>query len=583
MVRPPSFREVTQLATKKTPSLRRWVGFGAPTLLVALAACAAKPPSTARSQPSASASAAKPPAKPYLVASESNAATEAATRILESGGSATDAAIAAALVSGVTTPSSSGIGGGGFALVYDASKKTVSVLDFRETAPTNIDPNDLEKKPAPRGALVGTPGEIAGLIELHSRWGRLPLKDDFAPAIDLAEKGFSLSPHMQRAIKNTQVITDCPALAPWLGVLPPGATGQPSGPINKALGATLRTVASKGKSGFYEGYVAAWMVEAVRAAGGALSADDLRNYRVVEREPLRTTWEGYDIYAMPPPSAGGLLLFELLGSFDKADLAQQDPKTAKGIHTLAESIRQVYADRFKHIGDPSFGGHSIEPLLKKDRLKARRASIKPDVSRTPQALIAEDKGTSHLIVMDSSGNIVTLTTTINGPFGSRVYAEGAGVLMNDEMDDFSRKIRSAEMGVNDPPGSARPGARPPSSMSPTIVIKDGKPVLSLGGSGGMRIATGVALVAASVLARGVSIDEAISQPRFHVSPSGELVFEPNVLDAALRRDLSAAGERFREEPNISAVQGISLLNTVPKAAADPRKFGAAVYAGATSH
>jgi gamma-glutamyltranspeptidase/glutathione hydrolase len=269
------------------------------------------------------------------------------------------------------------------------------------------------------------------------------------------------------------------------------------------------------------------------------------------------------------------MLLQLLGSFDRADLAAQDPTTSQGAHVLAETIRASVGDRMKHVGDPAFGGHALDGLLAPARLKARRAAIKSDTSRAPSAFIAEDHGTSHLVVTDAEGNIVSLTTTINGPFGSRVFAEGPGILLNDEMDDFTRRYRAAEVGVVDPPGVMKPGARPPSSMTPTLVMKNGAPVLVIGGSGGMRIATGVSLVTAAVLGRGVALPQAVAQSRLHVSVSGDLLVEPGALDANVRRALTSAGERVREEPNISAVQGVSWKDGKVEAASDPRKFGVA--------
>lgn len=544
-----------------------------PGVALALAACVAAPPPQAPAAPAA------PRGQKHAVASENATATHAAMDVLDRGGNAVDAAIAAAFMLGVTVPVSSGIGGGGFALVWDAKTKKSTILDFRETAPAKLDPAAFESKTTPSGALVGVPGEVAGLAELHRRWGTKTFAECAAPAADAAERGFPISPHMARALtKMGKLITGTPAMA---SIFLPGGTALRAGATaqNPALAATLRTVGARGPAAFYEGPIAESMAAAAQRAGGTLTVEDLRSYKVLEREPLRVAWEGHEVMTMPPPSAGGVMVAELLGMFSAAEAAALDPRRAEGIHTLAEAMRGAFADRVRGVGDPAYATVDVPGLLAAERLKKRRASIDPNKTRRPGAFVTEDHGTSHLIVIDAQRNVVALTTTVNNPFGARIVADGTGILLNDELNDFTRLFHARPMGVNDPPGSPRALARPPSSMTPTVVLKNGEPVLVAGGSGGLRIATGVSQVTMAVLARGLSARAAVTEPRVHVSHDGTLVLEPGAVDAPTREDLARRGEALKEDDNISAVQAVS-LSPGPSGwwlepAADPRKFGLA--------
>lgn len=539
-----------------------------PASLLVLAACAAKPP----------ASVPGPAAKgaPYAAATENELATKAAMAAMERGGSAVDGAIAAALVAGVVVPVSSGIGGGGFALVYDPRTKEAKILDFRETAPRGLDPETLAGKDVPQGAWVGTPGEVAGLVELHARWGKRPFAEDVEAAASIAEKGFSASPHMAKVMTRFASLIEKAGIGPRLPM-----NGRTV--VAKELAGTLRSIASKGKGAFYEGPIAASYVETARTAGGSITLADFSAYRVVERAPLRASWEGgYEILTMPPPSAGGLTVLELLGSYTRAELAGVGIHTTDGIHELAEIFRGVLADRFLHVVDPDIEPAGLDKLLDPARLRARRASIEPRETRPVTAFVKEDHGTTHLVVIDRDGLIVSLTTTVNNPFGARLVDPQTGVFLNDELTDFVSARTTGPLGIVSP-GRARPGARPPSSMTPTLVLRDGKPAFAVGGSGGMRIASGVAQVTAMMLSLPLGIDQAVARPRIHVVPDGTVLVEPGALDAAQKADLEARGEKVKEEENGSAVTGIQIVHepggTRLVLGPDARKFGV----GATAH
>jgi gamma-glutamyltranspeptidase / glutathione hydrolase len=544
----------------------------APFALLVVAACAAAPPRPAPAPaPGAAPTKAAPP---YAAASENEQATKAAMAAMARGGSAVDGAIAAALVAGVVVPVSSGIGGGGFAMIHDPKTQKTTILDFRETAPQALDPEALQTKDAKGGVWVGTPGEVAGLVEMHGRWGKRPFAENVEEAATIAEKGFTASPHMAKALKR---------FAPYIEKAGIGARLPMDGRTvtAKELGATLRGIAAKGKGGFYEGAVAASFVETAQRAGSTITLDDFKAYQVLERTPLQTTWGDhaqFQILTMPPPSAGGLTVMELLGTYSRSQLAGLGIHTTEGIHELAELFRGVLADRFSHVGDPDRGGHDVGKLLDPARLKARHDAIKPNETRPVQAFVTEDHGTHHLVVVDREGLIVSMTTTVNNPFGARIVDEKTGVYLNDELMDFTSDRITGPLGIKSP-GRARPGARPPSSMTPTIIFRDGKPAFAFGGSGGMRIATGVAQVAAMLVSLPIHLDQAIARPRIHVIPDGTILVEKGALTADQLADLEKRGEKVREEDNGSGITGIEIDRSDPGGevrllpGADQRKFG----------
>jgi gamma-glutamyltranspeptidase/glutathione hydrolase len=547
----------------------------------------------------------------FAVATENATATRVGIEALRSGANAVDTAIAIALTLGVVQPASSGIGGGGFALVWDAAQRKVTALDFREVAPGSLDPAALEyrpKTPIPtgRGRLIGVPGEVAGLTELHRRFGRRSFAEDAAPAIDIAANGYYASDHLARLALAYH------AQLNWSEPLrqlfkPDGwAVGVGRRIVNAELAGTLRRIAEQGPRAFYEGSVAAEMVDAAQSAGGFLTAQDLRAYRPVEREPLKVTWEGHTVYTMPPPSAGGLLLAETLGMFGKADLEPLQLASGAYNHLLAETFRGAIADRMRAIGDPAFVKTNVSALMEKVRLLDRRAHIALDRTRPLPKVFIQEHGTTHFVVVDTQGNVVSLTTTINDAFGSMVGTDTTGVILNNELDDFTTKAASALFATGagttasrvpetstgtEGPNEPRPFARPTSSMTPTIAFQDGLPVLVVGGSGGLRIATGVtqAFLARTVFQRPVV--ECVSMSRFH-TPTDEvpsagpvlvagpvLELDENVPDAVVQ-DLKSRGEVVRVVPNYSAVQMVAIERGAGgavhiSAASDPRKGGVA--------
>jgi len=514
----------------------------------------------------------------FAVAAENAISARAAMSILEHGGTAVDAAIAASAMLGVTAPVSSGIGGGGFALVYDAREKSFTFLDYREVAPRRYDAAIHAAKD--RGVRIGVPGDVAGLVELHRRFGTKTLAEDLAPAADAAEHGFAVTKHLAEMLRfRSTYLTSAPFAAIFA---PRGAPAEEQQRIeNPALGGTLRRVGAEGTRAFYDGAVPLELVEAARAAGSTLETSDFAAYRVVVREPLRRAWEGYEVVTAPPPSAGGLLLLQTLGLYSARELTKLGWQSADYTHLLAEAMRGAMADRLRAIGDPAFVADRTAELLAPKRLAARRARIDLDRTHSPALFPLEEGGTSHVVVADDKGNVVSLTSTVNSPFGSGVVAPRAGVLLNDELSDFTEPGLAGAFGAVPDPNGARAGARPVSSMVPTIVMRDGAPVLALGGSGGLRISGNVTQVLLCRLVFDKTPENCVSAPRFFAPPSGPaLVFNADQAPpVGTWRELSEKGEQVRilPAPDGTAVQMISLERPAGgvtlKAAADPRKGG----------
>lgn len=524
-------------------------------------------------------------------------ATRAALDVMASGGNAIDGAIAAALALGVVNPSASGIGGGGFALVYSAQEKKVSVFDFRETAPATFSTAVLwpPKKPdetprdkfgwtGPRGGTVGVPGELAGLELLNRRYGKKSLVDDAAPAVALAQNGFFLGKHTSEIVATFQArVATQPLLAS--SFLPGGKPAPFASRVRRPeLAQTLARFGREGKKPFYEGDIAQKIVDAARAAGGTLAREDLAGYQVKERSPLSRTIDGRTIYTMPAPSAGGLMLLETLSMFGASKssaLAAMGFGSSAYLHSVAEALRGAIADRSRFAGDPDLDPNvdkSYAAALEPAQIAARKARIDPNKTHAPVEFKTKEQGTSHLVVTDAAGNVVTLTTTVNGPFGASIVAGDTGMLLNNELDDFTSADDAKTFGLADGgPNRPRPRARPVSSMTPTLVFENGLPIMAIGGSGGPRIATGVTQATLARLLFDLDPNACVSHPRVHTS--GTTLFLDPEIAADVRDGLAKRGETIKDEPFLgSAIQMIawSRPSSGPVkilAASDPRKAG----------
>jgi gamma-glutamyltranspeptidase/glutathione hydrolase len=523
------------------------------------------------------------------VATDHEDATAVAMSILRGGGSAADAAIAAALALGVVNPSASGVGGGGFAMVYDAKTKEVKAIDFRECAPKAFDAGALValgEKPL-RGPAIGVPGEVAGLEWLSRHYGKRPWRALVAPAATLAKQGFVAQRHLARMAREGKALIEAsPVLAS--SFLPQGEPIAYGTRIKRpALGKTLDALARGGARAFYHGAIAEALVATAAKNGSQLSLTDLAGYVVRERVPLSATVDAKTIYTMPAPSAGGLMLLEVLGVFGASaasPMVKQGYGSSAYFHLMAEAMRGAFADRALVAGDPDFEpavNADYARMLAPSHIDRRKLQIAPFRTTAAKDWVPAEGGTSHVTVVDGAGNVVALTTTVNDLFGSRIVDEKTGIVLNNELDDFSLPNK---VGSTDPRFGARnrprAGARPVSSMTPTIVVEGGRPVLAIGGSGGLRIATGVAQAVAARLWFGCDPLACVSAPRVHVQgllPG--IAVDADVTDD-VRGGLILRGETPRvDSVSHTALEMISLdwqgEAVTLRAAADPRKYGVA--------
>lgn len=539
----------------------------------------------------------------HAVAADHPLASEAGARVLAAGGNAADAAAATMLALGVVSPASSGLGGGGFALYYRASDRSLTFLAFRETAPAAANAEmfarregDDEATAAARsqvgGLAVAVPGEPAGIEALITRFGsrRVTRAQIVSHAERYARDGFPASRYVSdssRAVLATMRADTM--LAGWTG-----ETGIERGAriVNPELAATLRSFGRSGAAPFYRGAIARAIVDAVRARGGVITAEDLARYAVRERAPLEGEAFGRRWVSAPPPSAGGIPLLHSLALLEawQPEGGWRDGPAFR--HALAASWIGAYLDRAAYLGDPDHAEVPTAALLAPDRLRRRAERFDPDrlhpaegwelplrEGEAPRETTAppSEAGTSHLCVVDEEGNVASVTTTVNLLFGARVSA--AGIVLNDEMDDFAREL-GAPNAFGLPGGAAnlpRPGARPVSSMAPTIVFDGARPVMCVGASGGSRIPTATEQVALFALLFEAEIGEAMTTPRIHQQgrPGGTLV-EPGV-ELATRLALWRRGHDVAETPTVANVQTIRIVRrggvVELHAASDPRKDG----------
>lgn len=514
----------------------------------------------------------------FGVATESPTATRDAASVLNAGGSAIDGAIVAALVAGVTAPTSSGLGGGGFALFW-SKDKGANVLDFRETAPASLVRAPFEERPLTRervGHLVGTPGEVRGLWDLHQRGSNKTWKSLVDKAIFRAKNGFFVGQHLGSMLLYAKDrMADLPGFSSvFYKGGKPALVGQRL--VNPTLARTLEKLAALGPDGFYEGTVAADIVAAARAHGGTLSLLDLKSYRSRERKPLLVPYDDAQVYTMPPPSAGGLMMVETLKMFPAEYLRRLGHGTPAYQHVLAEAMRSAVADRMRALGDPDFEKVDLDQLLDDARLEKRRARIALDLTHSIPRFGLEESGTHAIVTSDRQGNVVSLTTTVNRLFGSKIYAQDSGVILNDELNDFTEKKDVAPFGMADTPNRPRPLARPVSSMTPTIVVRDGEPVVALGGSGGTAIATNATQTLLAHLVFGHAPQKAVSADRIYIPTNGAHVLVEKGTPEAHVQDLERRGEVVGVMPFAgTAIQMLSFEDGHVKGGADPRKHGLA--------
>ncbi|MFP8873289.1 MAG: gamma-glutamyltransferase [Myxococcota bacterium] len=540
-----------------------------------------------------------------MVVSSSADAAKAGADILAAGGNAIDAAVATAFAVGVTQPYSAGIGGGAFLLIRLADGNVVA-LDARETAPAAAT-RDMYVAPgvAPKASLSGalavaTPGLVAGLAEVQEKHGTLPLAQVMAPAIRLAREGFALGPYAAGMIERMRKYIAAERFPETARVQfpPEGVVAEPGDIlVQPDLANTLSTIAEKGPAAFYTGEIGEKIVAEVQRRGGILTAEDLANYRTATRPPISGTYRGITVYSFPPPSSGGVALVEMLNILEGYDLAARGAGSSASVHVIAEAMKLAFADRAAYLGDPDFVEMPLKRLVSKAYARKLRQQIDPGVFvaspwswkcsgsvadvKAP-GLPADDAGTTHLSVTDSLGNAVGITATINTSYGSGITVPGTGIVLNNEMDDFAVAPDTPNAyGLVDVRGSnaIAPGKRPLSSMTPTILLEDGKPFMVTGSPGGPRIISTVLLSILNVLDYGMNVQQAVSAPRFHHQWIPDTLYLERANPADVVAALRSCGHPVKISPyNWSADEAIVIDAGTgwQLGGSDPRTDGAGV-------
>ena len=521
-----------------------------------------------------------------MVATEQNLASQIGLEILKNGGNAVDAAVAIGFSLAVSLPNAGNIGGGGFMLVHDAKSNKTVALDFREKAPaaaTETMYQDENGEIIPRKSwythqAIGVPGTVAGLTKALEQWGSLPLAEVMQPAIDLAEQGYEVSPTMAKLL---QVEKDNLGKWPTTKAIffdgdEPLALGDTL--VQKNLAESLKLIAKEGADAFYKGAIAEEIVRDQEAHDGLITKDDLASYEATEREVVRGDYRGYEIVSMPLPSSGGIHIIQILNAMEHLPIKESGVNSAKTISLMAETMKRAYADRSEYLGDSDFVDVPIQELTSKEYAKAiadevLKGEITPAQEIKPGDLAPyESDQTTHYSVVDKEGNAVAVTYTLNLNFGSGIVAGETGILMNNEMDDFSAKpgVPNAFGLIGGSANAIEAGKRPLSSMTPTMVLKDGKPWLVTGSPGGARIITTVLQQIVNAIDFGMNPAAATNTPRFHHQwlPDElrlEVGFSPDTIQL-----LENAGYDVSVKPSMGRTQTIQIIDDTMYGYSDPR-------------
>lgn len=526
-----------------------------------------------------------------VVTSRSEFASRAGTQALAQGGNAIDAIVAAGFALAVTYPSAGNLGGGGF-MVIRMADGTVATNDHREMAPNAAfrdmfldDNGEYDPQKALRSHLSsGVPGSVAGLLDVHERFGKLTRKQVMAEAILLASEGFQLPPDIARQISGRNSV--------WLRTkgsrqkfLTQDGGNYEDGDlfIQPDLAQTLRRIRDQGRDGFYKGKTAELIVAEMARGSGLISLKDLEDYRSVWREPIRGTYRAYEILSMPPPSSGGVLLVQMLNMLEKFDLGEMGSSNPATMHTMVEAERRAYADRTMHLGDMDFYPVPIGMLTDKKYASHRiqdfdkeKKTLSSEVAAGDLPLPQESEETTHLSAIDAAGNAVAFTTTLNSGYGSGIVVEGAGFLLNNEMDDFSSKPGVPnQFGLLGAEANAiEPKKRMLSSMTPTIVVANDRPILVTGSPGGSTIITTVLQIVVNVIDHGMSISEAVTQPRFHHQWMPDIVtIESGGFKGETLEQLRNKGHEIRERRAIGDANTAGWVADSAVGVSDPRNAG----------
>ncbi|WP_299478536.1 gamma-glutamyltransferase [uncultured Roseibium sp.] len=528
-----------------------------------------------------------------MVASQEAVATAVGVEILQKGGNAVDAAIATGFALAVTLPRAGNLGGGGFMMIHMADSNETLALDYREKAPTGafkdmfLGPDGEPDKQKSRfsGLAIGVPGTVAGFAAAFAEYGsgNVTWQDLIAPAIELAGAGITVTPGLSAALAaRAERLTKDPATAEIFfkaGGVPylPGETL-----VQADLARTLELISEQGADGFYKGEIAEKIAKKVQDAGGSMTVEDLADYQPVWRDPVVGKYRGYEIASMPPPSSGGVHIVQILNILERFPMNEFGPNSADSIHAMSEAMRLAYADRSKYLGDPDYVSVPIEGLTSPDYAAELTKTIQMEVARPSEEvkpanpLPYESNETTHYSVVDKDGNAVSNTYTLNFSYGSGLTADGTGVLLNNELDDFSAKpgVPNAYGLIGGTANAVEGGKRPLSSMSPTLVFKDGQFHLATGSPGGSRIITTTLQIILNIVDHQMNIAEATVAPRIHNQwLPDEIRIEEGVSPDTVRL-LEDRGHTVVVKNAMGSTQSIMSIDGVLAGFSDPRRQGA---------
>ncbi len=526
-----------------------------------------------------------------MVSSANKYATEVGLQVLREGGNAVDAAVTVGFTLAVTFPRAGNLGGGGFMLIYMAVPKKVVAIDYREKAPKAasrdmfLDENgNVDSEKSLHSLLaVGVPGTVAGLALALDKYGTISLKRALRPAIERADKGFPMDPELRRSLIDVKDRMTA-STASMNTFYKPGGASYDEGEAfrQKDLAWSLEQIAKRGPSAFYEGKIAEKIVRYMKEKGGLITLEDLASYKPVIREPVHGTYRGYDIYSMPPPSSGGVHLIQMLNILERFPRGIYGHNTAKTIHVLVETMKLAFADRSKYLGDPDFVPVPVAGLISKDyakdlrrKMNTERATPSVKISPGTPAENNESIDTTHFSVIDRYGNAVSNTYTLNFSYGTKITVPGTGILLNNEMDDFSSKpgVPNAYGLIGGEYNSIAPEKRMLSSMTPTIVLKSGKPYLITGSPGGSRIITAVLQLILNVLDFNMNIASATNGVRVHHQWLPDEVVVEEGLNGDTVRLLTEMGHRIVIGNTIGSTESVMKIGDFLYGASDPRAPG----------
>ncbi|WP_227675976.1 gamma-glutamyltransferase [Psychrobacter sp. NC44] len=532
-------------------------------------------------------------AKNGMVATQEALASDIGLKILKDGGNAVDAGVAVGFALAVTLPRAGNIGGGGFMMIYDAKQGKTVALDYREKAPSSAsrdmyldeDGNAVSDLSRYHGLAVGVPGTVAGLLKALEDHGTMSRGQVMAPAIALAEDGIEVTAGLSESLT---ALSD--RMQKWPSTKKvffkhDGSAYQPGERLKQPeLAKSLKLIAAKGADGFYKGETASKLVKAVNEAGGSMSLQDLANYEAIAREPVKGDYRGYEIVSMPPPSSGGIHIVQILNILEGYPLKDYGQNSAQTIHLMAEAMQLAYADRSEYLGDSDFIDVPASGLASQAYADKLRTLINPDKA-TPASTIKannplpyESDQTTHFSVVDKEGNAIANTYTLNFSYGTGLVAEGTGILLNNEMDDFSAKpgVPNGYGLIGGDANAVEANKRPLSSMSPTLVFKDSKPYIVTGSPGGSRIITTVTQIISNVIDHDMNIAEATHAPRIHDQWLPDEIRVEKALNIDTVKKLESMGHTVSPKSAMGSTQSIMITPNGVYGSSDPRIVDAAV-------